>query len=525
MADQVPSPTSINGIDNDLTSSLAESQEEMAPPEDPPSKEEPKGGFKYLLGAAKKLESLDILAPEANAFAGKSQSKRDQFMNWVNFFLLGVFTGALAFGIDELEELLVNLRWNISQTIMNEDLNATTTDHVVSSSRYLWAWFAYAGYSCVLVTSSAIMSLYWAPGAIGSGVAETLAYVNGVNYAGLIGWPTLIVKSVGVVFAVAGGIKVGKEGPLAHIGSVVGAIVLYLPWRFNKAFRNDRDKRIIVAAGAGVGVSVAFGAPIGGVLFAYEISKANSFWTFGIAWRTFFATSLANFVLTICEGLKAGNLSNVTNSGLIKFAEIKKNSYDLGDILIFVLIGILGGLLGSLYIFINGNLAKFRKYVLNKPYIKLLEAAFFGFAGATIVFFLPAAFESLCTAPPEGIDKSVTHRYRCPVDGEENPMATLFFSTEGDTVKFLLTAFKQGSDFNFFVSLTFFLVWFFFCAVEYGIAIPAGLFFPGLLIGASLGHFVALFLNKIDVLSEHNMIESMSVFAIIGGVSVLTGYT
>ena len=104
-------------------------------------------------------------------------------------------------------------------------------------------------------------------------------------------------------------------------------------------------------------------------------------------------------------------------------------------------------------------------------------------------------------------------------------MATLFFSTEGDTVKFLLTAFKQGSDFNFFVSLTFFLVWFFFCAIEYGIALPAGLFFPGLLIGASLGHFVALFLNKIDVLSTSNMLESMSVFAIIGGVAVLTGYT
>jgi H+/Cl- antiporter ClcA len=104
-------------------------------------------------------------------------------------------------------------------------------------------------------------------------------------------------------------------------------------------------------------------------------------------------------------------------------------------------------------------------------------------------------------------------------------MATLFFSTEGDTVKYLLSSFKQGSAFNFFVSLTFFLVWFFFCAVEYGIAIPAGLFFPGILIGASLGHFVALFLNKIDVLHEERMIESMATYAIIGGVSMLVGYT
>ena len=41
---------------------------------------------------------------------------------------------------------------------------------------------------------------------------------------------------------------------------------------------------MMVAAGAGVGVSVAFGAPIGGVLFAYEVSKANTFWTFDLAW-------------------------------------------------------------------------------------------------------------------------------------------------------------------------------------------------------------------------------------------------
>ena len=353
-----------------------------------------------------------------------------------------------------------------------------------------------------------------------------MAYVNGVNYPGLIGWPTLFVKSVGVVLAVAGGIKVGKEGPLAHIGSIVGVIVLYLPWKLNLGFRNDRDKRIIVAAGAGVGVSVAFGAPIGGVLFAYEISKANSFWTFGISWRTFFATSTANFVLTVLAGLKSGNFSELTNSGLLKFAEIKRNSYNLNDVLIFVIIGTLGGLLGSLYIYINSNLAKFRKYVLKSKLAKLAEATLFGFVGATIIFFLPALFTEECTVPPHGfVGSDVVHRYTCPIKGDENPMATLLFSTEGSTVKFLLTSFSQGSAFNFFVALTFFLVWFLFCAVEYGIAVPAGLFFPGLLIGAGLGHFVALLLNKMNILGTESMISSMSTFSIVGGVATLAGYT
>ena len=527
MADQdmrVQSPMAIN---TDLRESLAESSMSEEDIIEKAMPEKKSSGSSYTFAAnAHRHESLDILAPESNAFMGAKHGVMEQIMNWTNFFLMGLFTGVVAFGIDELEELLVHTRWNIPQNIMNNDLNDPKTDHTVNTGTYALAWFTFAIFSAVLVFFSALMSLYWAPGAIGSGVAETISYVNGVNYAGFIGWPTLIVKSFGVVFAVAGGIKVGKEGPLAHIGSILGVIVLYLPWKFNLGFRNDRDKRIIVAAGAGVGVSVAFGAPIGGVLFAYEVSKANNFWTFGISWRTFFATSVANFSLTILAGLKEGNLDNVTNSGLLKFAEIKKNSYNLGDVFIFIIIGVAGGLLGSLYIYINSNLAKFRKYVLKNKLVKLAEATLFGFVGASIVFFLPAIFTGDCTAPPAGFEHSdVVHRYTCPVEGDENPMATLFFSTEGATVRFLLTSFKQGSAFNFFVSLVFFLVWFFFCAIEYGIAVPAGLFFPGLLIGAGLGHFVALLLNKIGLLSTDNLLNSISTFSIVGGVAVLSGYT
>lgn len=58
-----------------------------------------------------------------------------------------------------------------------------------------------------------------------------------------------------------------------------------------------------MAAGVSAGVSAAFGAPIGGSLFSYEISKPNTFWTFSMLWRIFFCSSLSTFTLSVLESL------------------------------------------------------------------------------------------------------------------------------------------------------------------------------------------------------------------------------
>jgi len=69
-----------------------------------------------------------------------------------------------------------------------------------------------------------MLTIYVGPGANGSGVAEIMAMLNGVNYPGCIGYRTLFVKMVGTTLGVCGGLCIGKEGPLAHIGAIIGSI-------------------------------------------------------------------------------------------------------------------------------------------------------------------------------------------------------------------------------------------------------------------------------------------------------------
>ena len=50
----------------------------------------------------------------------------------------------------------------------------------VGSNVKAWLWFA--GMSSVYGFISSAMTTYWAPAATGSGVAELIGYLNGVNY-------------------------------------------------------------------------------------------------------------------------------------------------------------------------------------------------------------------------------------------------------------------------------------------------------------------------------------------------------
>ena len=111
--------------------------------------------------------------------------------------------------------------------------------------RILLPWLSYIGIAAVLGFSAGLMTVYYGPGANGSGVAEMIGYMNGVNYPEFIGINTLITKIFGVVFAVSSRLCIGKEGPLGHIGSIWGILPIYVPIEKLgfKTLQNDYTKR------------------------------------------------------------------------------------------------------------------------------------------------------------------------------------------------------------------------------------------------------------------------------------------
>ena len=103
--------------------------------------------------------------------------------------------------------------------------------------------------------------------AAGSGVAEVKVILSGFVVHGYLGVQTLLIKTIALVLAVASGLSLGKEGPFVHIATCIGNILCRL---FSKYNRNDGKRREVLSASAASGVAVAFGAPIGGVLFSLE---------------------------------------------------------------------------------------------------------------------------------------------------------------------------------------------------------------------------------------------------------------
>jgi len=117
---------------------------------------------------------------------------------------------------------------------------------------------------------SGILVKSFAPYAAGSGISEIKCILAGFVMKGFLGARTLFIKSISLPLSIGSGLSVGKEGPSVHYAVCTGNVISRF---FNKYRRNAAKTREILTAAAGTGVAVAFGSPIGGVLFSLEVSS------------------------------------------------------------------------------------------------------------------------------------------------------------------------------------------------------------------------------------------------------------
>lgn len=157
----------------------------------------------------------------------------------------------------------------------------------------------------------------------GHGVPEVML---AVAEGGRIRPRVAVVKILASALTIGSGGSVGREGPIVQIGSAIGSSLGQ--WMRMPTHR----LRLLVACGAGGGISATFNAPVAGVFFALEIILLDfTMLSFVVVVA---ASAIANVVAALVEG--AGTFLE-----LPPFAVGSLNQYWL-----FALLGVGGGLLG-----------------------------------------------------------------------------------------------------------------------------------------------------------------------------------
>ena len=164
-------------------------------------------------------------------FIDRKGTHQDVYV-WLAHAIIAIFVSVIAWGLAGCEDWIVAGRAEHVQKQLDEHPTSAVT-----------AWLFYMGSAACLILTASVLTIFVGPGANGSGIAEIMGLLNGINYPGAIGFRTLLVKVLGTLCAVAGGLCIGKEGPLAHIGANVGTITAHLPIPQFKCLRNDVVKR------------------------------------------------------------------------------------------------------------------------------------------------------------------------------------------------------------------------------------------------------------------------------------------
>jgi len=268
-----------------------------------------------------------------------------------------------------------------------------------------------------------------APEASGSGIPQVKAVLARVPIA--LDLRVALVKLVSGILALGSGLFLGRQGPTVQVGAALAAqLSHWLP-------TSPDHRRQMIAAGAGAGLAAAFNAPIAGVLFVVEeLLQDLSGLTLGTA-------ILASFIGAVVSRILGGHSLDLNLELLAPQA-----SFSAQEIPFYLVLGLLAGLLGSLF-----NRGIIISLTVNRRVLRAglpWRVGVAGLVSGLVVALLPISFRN---------SAGLREIFASGEAGWQVAATTL-------VVQLVLTL------------------------IAYGSGAPGGLFAPALTIGSALGYLV-----------------------------------
>ncbi|GAC73118.1 cl- channel CLC-3 and related proteins [Moesziomyces antarcticus T-34] len=376
------------------------------------------------------------------------------------------------------------------------DLSETCTDWVPWSRWAFPAWIVYMLFASLLSFVCAHLVKSFAPYAAGSGISEIKCILAGFVINGYLGFWTLAIKSLTLPLAIASGLSVGKEGPAVHVACCIGNVVASFFRSFN---RSQAKMRELLTAASAAGVAVAFGSPIGGVLFSLEEMAYN--FPASTMWRSFLCALAATVTLSFMNPFRTGKL--------VLFQVSYDRDWHYFEIIFYMIIGVFGGLYGAFVIKYNLQVQSFRrsylaKHGVSEVVVLAVLTAFIGYANKFLRIDMTESLEILFRECEGGGD----YDNLCQSWAQWRMVNSLLLATVLRTALVI---------------------------ISYGCKVPAGIFVPSMAIGATFGRMVGILVKALYNAFPHWSLFSAcqpdvpcitpGTYAFLGAAAALAGVT
>ncbi|KAH8894920.1 voltage gated chloride channel [Thozetella sp. PMI_491] len=431
----------------------------------------------WIFEYTKERQRLRVLYSSATGLLGYAQQFLDASQVWVVLVLTGLAVGSVAAGIDVATDWLGDLKYGYCSTTdggafyLNKGFCCFGyDDHSSCQGWTRWSaalgisgagyWYIeYFFFLLLAVTFALCASILvheYALYAKHSGIPEIKTVLGGFVIRHLLGGWTLITKSLGLVLAVSSGMWLGKEGPLVHVACCCASLFIKL---FPSINNNEARKREVLSAAAASGISVAFGSPIGGVLFSLE--QLSYYFPDKTMWQSFVCAMTAAVMLQAFDPFRSGKL--------VLYQVKYSTGWHAFELVPFALLGILGGVYGGLFIKANMQVARWKKAARWLP-------------GPIAQVAAVALLTALINYP--------NHYMRA----QSSELVSNLFTECTGTFDDQFGLCKTGSATVYTIILLLFaaVLGFLLATITFGLQIPAGIILPSMAIGALMGRAVGI---------------------------------